>query len=220
MDELLLLGAHEARVLGVLIEKSLTTPDQYPLSLNAVTAGCNQKSNRDPVLALGESEVRSALEKLFVRHYAGHVHPAGGRVEKYRHNAAERLGCGTPQIAILAELLMRGPQTQGELRTRASRMHPFGSLAELDDALAPMIERGLVARHSPAPGSRAERYLQLVSPDLHALEAPAAVAAAAHAPPAPSPGLAGRVDALETEVATLRRRFARLAEQLGEPLGN
>ena len=228
MDELLRLEPTEARVLGVLIEKGLTTPDSYPLSVNAATAGANQKSNRDPVLDLSESEVAHTLETLVLRRYVGRVHPAGSRVEKFRHNAEERLHVGAAQLAVLAELLLRGPQTKGELRTRAGRMHAFDDVAALSDALAPLLEKGFLRRLDPAPGSRAERYEQLLAPGLHGeRESPAAPRSPADPgrgvglPPANEPfegGLGARVEALENDLATLRRQLASLAEKLGEAL--
>lgn len=161
----------EARVLGVLIEKELTTPDQYPLSLNTTTLGVNQKNNRDPVLDLMEGEVNVALQKLIRRGFVGSVHPVGSRVEKYRHNAAALLKLEAPQLAVLAELMLRGPQQPGELRGRVARMVPCESLERLAEILRPMVESGLVVRVDPLPGSRAERYAQRLAPDAHPLVA-------------------------------------------------
>lgn len=214
------LDALEARVFGVLIEKAMTTPDQYPLSLNATTAGCNQKSNRHPVLSLPESEVLNSLNKLMVHGLVGRVMQAGSRVEKFRHNGHERLQMGDAQLALLSELLVRGPQNPGELRQRASRMHDLPTLEALRSALQPMIDQGFVKLLPPSPGSRAEHYVQLLSPGLHALE---------ESPPAPSvrpsvqstaatPGASGRLEALEREVQRLRRQLDALSQSLGEPL--
>lgn len=229
------LDAIEARVLGVLVEKELTTPDQYPMTLNGVTLGCNQKSNRDPVLNLMESEVNAALGKLIVKGYVGSVHPMGSRVEKFRHNAGAVLNVGVPQVAVLAELLMRGPQQPGELRARVSRMTAVETLADLSKMLEPLLERGLVVRLPPSPGSRAENYAQTIAPTAHPVEAhaPAPVrgfgesaAALAHslsAAPAPMAGvdvapLEKRIADLEHEVRTLRRQLDALAWKLGEKL--
>jgi uncharacterized protein YceH (UPF0502 family) len=233
------LGAREARVLGVLIEKAFTTPEQYPLSLNATTAGANQKNNRDPVLELEQSEVLAALQKLIIAGLVGASHPAGGRVEKYRHNAQAVLELDDAQTAVVAELLLRGPQSPGELRGRASRMVPIDSLEELARLLAPLEERGLVARLAPAPGSRSERWCERLSPGREPAVAPRAPAAPApSAPPArplalalapaPSPGardedeepprLERRVAELEHEVGRLRRQLSHLAWQLGRKL--
>jgi len=169
------LEALEARVLGVLIEKELTTPDQYPLSLNGVTLGTNQKNNRDPVLDVLESDVNVAIQKLIRRSVVGSVHPLGSRVEKYRHNAGPLLSLEAPQLAVLAELLLRGPQAPGELRGRVSRMSPCDSLERLAEIMRPMIESGLVRRLDPLPGTRAERYAQTLAPTAHGL--PSVVAA-------------------------------------------
>lgn len=229
------LDAIEARVLGVLIEKELTTPDQYPMTLNGVTLGCNQKSNRDPVLELMESEVNAALGKMIVKGYVGSVHPMGSRVEKFRHNAGAVLNVGVPQVAILAELLMRGPQQPGELRARVSRMTKVDTLADLMELLKPLLERGLAVRLPPSPGSRAENYAQTLSPSAHPVDTqPAAsvrgfghaTAAIAHsaqaAPPAPSSfdatPLEKRIADLEHEVRMLRRQLDALAWKLGEKL--
>lgn len=227
MQEEQQLDALEARVFAVLIEKSTTTPDQYPLSLNATTSGCNQKSNRNPVLSLGESDVLNTLNKLMVHGLVGRVMQAGSRVEKFRHNGHERLQLGDAQLAILAELLMRGPQNPGELRQRASRMHEMASLDVLRAELQPLIHHGFVKQIAPSPGSRAERFVQLMCPDLHPLDEPAAAlssgtppsgAPASAAPAAPSAGAAARLATLEEEVARLRRQLDALSEALGEPL--
>ena len=206
MPQLPQLNSHEARVLGVLIEKALTTPDQYPLSINAAVNGCNQKSNRHPVTDYLEAEVHVALQGLIVKHLAGKVVPAGSRVEKFRHNAGETLGLDGGKLAVLAELMMRGPQTPGELRARVHRMSPTPQLADLMGRLGALVESGFVRRLDPAPGSRAERYAQLLCPDAHPLDAAPARAPAEPRAPAP-PGasdLEARVARLETEVSELR----------------
>ncbi|MDA1264719.1 MAG: YceH family protein [Planctomycetota bacterium] len=230
MDEL---NAHEARVLGVLIEKAYTTPDQYPLSLNGATNGCNQKSNRHPVTDFSEAEVTVALTGLKFKHLVGATTPAGSRVEKYRHNALEHFKLDAQSVAVLAELLLRGPQSKGELRPRASRMRKIDSLEELQQVLDKLMETGYARRHPPAPGSRAERFGHCLSndPTPAAGEAsPAASRASAasgasvsHATSAPLPastggGLESRVTQLEAEVERLRGHLVRLAEQLGETL--
>src|SRR5688500_14852368 len=163
----------ESRVLGVLIEKALTTPDQYPLSLNAVVAGCNQKNNRDPVLTMTEDEAFDALESLRGKQLAVRVDVANSRVHRYKQTAGETLRARTGEVAMLAELLLRGPQTIGELRGRASRMHAMESLDVAKDMLRALMERPepLAKQIPPAPGSRAERFVQLLCPDLHPLDA-------------------------------------------------
>lgn len=166
------LDPFEARVLGVLIEKNLTTPDLYPLTLHAVTLGTNQKSNRDPFMELLEGDVYAALQKLIRRGLAGSVHPVGARVEKFRHNTEAVLKIGTPQAAVLAELLMRGPQQPGELRTRANRMTPLDSQPALMETLKPLLENGIVVRIDPGAGSRVERFAQTLSTTAHPIDVP------------------------------------------------
>jgi uncharacterized protein YceH (UPF0502 family) len=192
------LEPHEARLFGVLIEKALTTPDQYPLTLNSATSGANQKTNRDPVLDLDETQVAIALEGLTQKHLVRRVFLEHSRVEKYSHRGGEMLNIETAALATLAELLMRGPQTLGELRARVTRMSRIESLEQMMTALTPLIERGYAQRVDPAPGSRAERYAQLLAPDLHAIET-------GPAPASSTSNLAERVAALELEVARLRQ---------------
>ena len=221
----------EARILGVLIEKSLATPDQYPLSLNTLVAGCNQKSNRDPLMLVSEAEARLTIEGLRMKHLAGITHPAGARVERYTHSAAERLGVPKPSLAVLAELLLRGPQARGELRSRANRMAPIETQEDLATILERLRAKELVAEHPPAPGSRAPRIATCLvqgSAPARAPEAPgssfAASAPKAATPPNPGAASAGahdaaaRLTALERELATLRRQLEGLAAKLGEPL--
>src|SRR6185436_3664469 len=159
----------ESRVLGVLIEKSTTTPEQYPLSTNALTNGCNQKNNRDPVLNLTEDQVFDAVEKLREKQLVVRVDAAGSRVHKYKHMATEVLRCRAGELAVLAEMLLRGPQTLGELRGRASRMAPMATLDDAKVMVRALMEREepLARELPPAPGSRAERYAQLLCPELH-----------------------------------------------------
>jgi len=232
MTDELKLDAIEARVLGVLIEKELTTPEQYPMTLNGATLGANQKSNRDPVLNLLESEVNAALGKMIVKGIVGSVHPMGSRVEKFRHNAEAIYKIGKPQAAMLAELMMRGPQQPGELRARVSRMSPCDTQAQLMEIMRPLLERGLVIRLEPAPGSRAESYAQTLAPTAHPLEsrpAPAmkayvAAVSAAQLAPAPSTppidteAYERRIADLEFQVGKLTRQISALAWKLGEKL--
>ena len=217
------LDPYEARLFGVLIEKALTTPEQYPLTVNAALNGANQKSNRDPVVSLEEDQVVVVLERLVQKYLARKVFPGNSRVEKYCHNGKDGLGLDTRELAIMAELLMRGPQTAGELRTRASRMQPIESLDQLTNILEPLIERGFMQRVAPVPGSRAERYVQLLSPGLHPLDAPQpAYASASPEPPGratPVANLAARLEALEAEVERLRQQFCTLAAKLGQTFG-
>ena len=223
-----LLNAHEARVLGVLVEKAFTTPDQYPLSLNALTNGCNQKSNRAPVTDYSEAEVTVALTGLRHKHLAGASLGAGSRVERWRHNAQEGLKVGERALAVLAELLLRGPQAPGELRTRCNRMRSVPSQEDLAQVLAELEGLGMVER---IRGGRADRWGQTLCPESgpaagegsgtdgaapaggasgSAATAGTAPTAAPSAPPAPG---------LEERVARLERQLAQLAEQLGATLG-
>lgn len=203
------LDALEARVLGVLVEKALTTPDQYPLTLNSATTGSNQKSNRQPVLSLDEDEVSRALTRLENKGLVRRVYPGNSRVEKYTQLAKEALGLPLTGIAVLAELLLRGPQTIGELRAHAGRMVELPSLDDLMSVLQPLLDDEYIERLAPAPGSRAERFLQRLSPGLHPIEIGAPSAYAAESVAA-APGLAARVEALEEEVARLRTIVERL----------
>jgi uncharacterized protein YceH (UPF0502 family) len=209
----------EARVLGVLIEKALTTPEQYPLSLNAVVVGANQKSNRDPVIALDEDRALAAIDALRQKGLVIQIDTVGSRVHKYKHAAQEKLAARTAEVALLAELLLRGPQTLGELRTRASRMTPFDSLDAVRDMLRALADRPEPLIHSlpPAPGSRAERYAQQLCPTLHPLDAPDAPAIAPPTPQSSSSGLGERITQLEQQVQQLQQAVAKLAQALGEP---
>jgi uncharacterized protein YceH (UPF0502 family) len=214
------LDPYEARLFGVLIEKALTTPEQYPLTVNAAMNGANQKSNRDPVLSLEEDQVVMALERLVQKYLARKVFPGNSRVEKYCHNGKDGLGLEAPELAIMAELLLRGPQTAGELRTRASRMQPIESLDQLTSIVEPLIERGFVQRVPAAPGSRAERYVQLLSPGLHPVDVPqsayAGTGSESPGPATPVANLAARIDALEADIERLRQQCRALAAKLGQ----
>jgi uncharacterized protein YceH (UPF0502 family) len=196
----------EQRVLGCLIEKRWTTPDQYPLSLNALRLACNQATNRDPVTDYDEATVREAAQRLcrygLARLASGH----GSRATKYRHLVEEALGLGREELAVLAVLLLRGPQTPGELKARTERMASLGSLAELDRVLAVLAERDFARRLERRPGQKEDRFEHLLGgSDGDALAVPAP------APPAPAGAdLEARVDALEADVASLREELAAL----------
>jgi len=217
----------EARVLGVLIEKELTTPESYPLSLNALVNGCNQKNNRDPLLSVGEAAVNDVILKLRVAGLVEFVQLAGQRVEKYRHKAAAALHLEPAEVAVLAELLLRGPQQPGELRSRAERMHPLPTLEALQTVLDSLAGKGLAMRLDRVPGERAVRWAQTLAPAAPPAGAPVAPAgpatasarpaeppASGHAPAAGS-DLVARVAALETDVARLSRRLRELESQAG-----
>jgi uncharacterized protein YceH (UPF0502 family) len=216
------LSAVEARIIGSLIEKQITTPDQYPLSLNALVAACNQKSNRDPAMQLGEQEVRDAVDGLARRHLVLEKSGFGSRVPKYQH-----IFCNTefgshrfspPETAIVCELLLRGPQTPGELRTRVPRLAelPDPSVIEsLLEALAARPGGAVVVQLARDPGRRDSRWAQCFTemPATTAVAPPDERPAAAAPPGNSAPGLAGRVAALEAEVATLRAELAALRRE-------
>jgi uncharacterized protein YceH (UPF0502 family) len=230
----------EQRVLGCLIEKRWTTPDQYPLSLNALRLACNQSTNRDPVTDYDEHTVREAAQRLskygLARLASGH----SSRAIKFRHLAEEALGLGREELAVLAVLLLRGPQTPGELKARSERMAPLATLDDVDAVLAVLIDRGYVRRVERRPGQKEDRFEQLFGGEAER----AAAASRAHLAPAteshgapgseshttPASGtpaapattgasrddeLAARVQALEAEVAALRSELASLQEALG-----
>jgi len=208
------LNAIELRVLGCLLEKEMTTPENYPLSLNALVNACNQKSNRDPVLTLDEGEITRALEKLRFKQYAL-ISGEGGRVTKYRHTLVEKFRFTPAELSLLCELLIRGPQTVGELRGRAERMHPFAELAEVEATLEELAERTppMVAKLPRQPGRKESRYCQLFAgePDLAALESGAAEAGGARGAADPE-----KLTRLEEEVASLRQEVADLRQVVAE----
>jgi uncharacterized protein YceH (UPF0502 family) len=200
----------EQRVLGCLLEKQRTTPDQYPLTLNALRLACNQSTNRDPVVDLDEATIRDALQGLGRRRFTRLASGQSSRAPKYRHLLDEALEVGAGDRAVLAILLLRGPQTPGELKLRTERLHPFASLEAVEQELDALAGRGLVARLDRRPGQKEVRFAHLLGADEPegAPEPPAAVAAAAD-------GLPARVAALEEEVGTLRAELARLRDELG-----
>ena len=207
------LTALEARILGALIEKEITTPEYYPLTLNGLLAACCQKNNREPVMALGADEVEQALaglqyDKKLVGTYSG----VGSRVVKYTHRLIETLGVDTPELALLCELLLRGPQTPGELRGRASRMHPFASPAEVKIALDGLAARQpdpYVVELPRAAGCKENRYAHALG-DVPAVDLAAAPRAAAAPVRERAPGGEDRIRALEERIAALEARLAAL----------
>ena len=203
-----LLDPVEARILGCLIEKQKTTPDGYPLTLNSPRLACNQSTNRDPVVDYDEELVFDHIQKLHRKELTRSASGHGSRSAKYRHLTAERLAIDEAGEALLAVLLLRGPQTPGELKTRTERMHAFGDLGELEQALEHMIEAGYVERLERRPGEKSERYRHLL--DEGAGE-PAAEVVADQPPQAvgESADLRTRVERLEEEVAELRARLER-----------
>jgi uncharacterized protein len=152
----------EIRVLGCLIEKQRTTPDQYPLSLNSLRLACNQTTNRDPVVDYDERTIKAALERMSDRGWTRFASGASSRALKYRHLLDEALGVSGEQLAVLAVLMLRGPQTPGELKQRTERLHQFGSTAEVVQTLDGLADRELVRRLERRPGQKEERYAQLL----------------------------------------------------------
>jgi uncharacterized protein len=202
----------ETRVLGSLVEKELTTPDYYPLSLNALVNACNQKSNRDPMMNLNENAASQALRSLEKEGLAGPADGMDNRVTKFEHRLQEAFNFDRREIAILCELLLRGPQTPGELRSRAERMHPFDDLGQVQSTLQRLAQREppLVKILPRQPGTKEARYAHLLSGDVQ-------IQASAAAPETPvSHGTADseRISCLENELATLRSEVANLKQQL------
>jgi uncharacterized protein YceH (UPF0502 family) len=206
----------EIRVLGCLIEKQRTTPDVYPLSLNGLRAACNQSTNRDPVVAYDEETIREALRRLGRRGWTRLA--SGARAAKYRHLLDEQPGLARDEQALLAVLMLRGPQTPGELRSRVERMQPFETFEAMEAVLERLAERDFVVRQPRRPGQKEERYAHLLSSDLDDEPTPAA----APAPPQPSPARAPereerdeRLDRLEARLEALAAEVADLRKQLG-----
>ncbi len=198
------LNTVEARVLGALIEKDLATPEYYPLSLNALTNACNQKTNREPVTAYDDATVAAAIDGLRTKRMAAAVSAAGSRVEKYAHRLSDNFNFSARELAILSVLLLRGPQTPGELRERAGRMHAFDDLEAVEATLNRLIEREpepLVKRLPRAPGTKEARYAHLFSGDVEV------------SVPEPQAAPPDRIARLESEVAALRADLDNLKEQ-------
>lgn len=199
----------ETRILGVLIEKERTVPDTYPLSLNALQAGCNQKSSRDPVIAASEAEILAALDAL--RAHSLIVESSGSRVCRYGHNFGRVLQLPSQSVALLASLMLRGPQTAAELRANTERLHRFADVSSVEAFLVELAERSagaLVVELPRAPGAREKRWAHLLSGQVEI------------APPAreqsPSSGLAERVAQLEARVDDLAAQLAALRSRLGD----
>ena len=218
----ILLTPVEARVLGALIEKEITTPEYYPLSLNALVNACNQKNNREPVMALDEVEVRQALHGLEDEHLAAPVR-GDGRVAKYEHHLQEVFNFTRAETAVICVLLLRGPQTPGELRGRTERMYKFDELSDVQTALQRLISRdpSLVKILPRQPGTKEARYAHLLSGDVESFESPAATTAYASATSyahssshaEEDPELKERMAQLEAEVAILTRELGELRQQ-------
>ena len=210
----ILLSEAEARVLGSLVEKELTTPEYYPLSLNALVNACNQKSNRDPVTNLDENAVQEAVRALDKKGLAGAADNMVSRVTKYEHRLQEAYNFTRHETALLAELLLRGPQTPGELRGRAGRMHAFDDLGVVHSTLRKLMERQppLVKVLARQPGTKEARYAHLLCGDVASNEAEPATTAAT-----PVNGKDDdRIARLEQQVAALQSEIVELKKQLGE----
>lgn len=212
------LSGAEARVIGCLLEKQVTTPEQYPLSVNAVTMACNQKTNREPVMNLSESEVQDLLDVLVRRHYLRTVSGFGNRVTKYEQRFCNSefgdLKMSPAEVAVITTLLLRGAQTPGELRSRASRMHEFSDMQEVEQTLEGLACREdgpYVVRLPREPGKRESRFMHLFSGEVDT-----AALAAESAPAADNESLTARVEALEEEVAGLKQRLDALLAHLGD----
>jgi uncharacterized protein YceH (UPF0502 family) len=202
----------EVRVLGALIEKDITTPEYYPMSLNALLNACNQKSNRDPVMQLDEDAVHDALEGLEQQRMAGPARGADGRVTKYEQRLQEVFNFTRPELAVLCVLLLRGPQTPGELRGRAERMHHFEALDDVQSALQKLMQRAppLARVLARQPGTKESRFAHLFAGDVVEQESPPLIRTVADRNPADTE----RIARLEEEVAELRREVGDVKDQL------
>ena len=205
-----LLSDNEVRALGALVEKEITTPDYYPLSLNALTNACNQRSNRDPVMSLTESDVTEALEGLRDKRLAREVSSFDSRVPKYAHQLADAFNFDRRETAVLCVLLLRGPQTPGELRGRTERMYTFDDLPAVEAVLHRLAERQppLVRQLPRRPGTKESRWAHLLAGEVETWEPPPS---SPDAPPEDE-----RVRRLEAEVEEIRREVADLKHQLNE----
>lgn len=212
------LSDREARVVGCLLEKQLTTPEQYPMTLNGLTTACNQKTNREPVMELSESDVQQTLDLLLRKHIIRTL--SGSRTMKYEHRFCNsefgNLKFSPQEVAVVTTLLLRGAQTPGELRTRTNRLHDFSDVAEVEQTLTDLANREdgpFCVRLAREPGKRESRFMHLFSGEV------SQAASAAEEPfsaASPDAGLAARVEALEAEVAELKQRLESLLQHLGD----
>jgi uncharacterized protein YceH (UPF0502 family) len=216
------LDSAEIRVLGCLLEKQQTTPDSYPLTLNALRLACNQATSRDPVVEYDEATVREAAQRLGRRGWARMTSYHGSRTAKYRHMLDEALGLSPDERALLCVLMLRGPQTLGELKQRSERLHAFADLKSVEDTLARLTERELGRWLERSPGQKEARYAHLLGEDGSASADDAAVPE----PAAVEPGverrtedIAGELARLRQELDALRRDVAALREELGAAAG-
>ncbi|MGN6258553.1 MAG: YceH family protein [Solirubrobacterales bacterium] len=213
--------AVEIRVAGCLVEKQRTTPDAYPLSLNALRLACNQSTNRDPVVDYDEATISEALRRLAQRGWTRLASGAATRARKYRHLLPEALGVVDDELALLAVLMLRGPQTPGELKQRSERLHRFDDLAAVQQTLERLLEREYVVRHPRRPGQKEDRFEQVLGGgEEGAEEQPSSASPEAAAPATASPRenvipAEDRLDRIERELAALRAELAELREALG-----
>ncbi|PTY00361.1 YceH family protein [Opitutus sp. ER46] len=216
MDEPLpVLSAAEIRVLGSLIEKQVTTPDNYPLSLNALTNACNQLSSRDPVVSYDEQTVVRALDRLRDKRLAIVYNGADSRVARYKHAFPEAVPVSPAELALLCVLMLRGPQTVGELRSRSERLHIFESLPAVEDTLNGLATRQppLVTKLPRQTGTKESRFVHLLAGPFDPAAATASdlpAASSASAPTAPAPSAPDRIEQLETQIAALQQELANL----------
>jgi uncharacterized protein len=204
----------EVRILGCLIEKQRTTPDQYPLSLNALRLACNQSTNRDPVVYYDEETIRGGLHRLGRRRYTRLASGHSSRASKYRHLLDDELHLDPAEQAVLAVLMLRGPQTPGELKQRTERMQGFASIGELEEVLTRLIDKQFVHELARRPGQKEERFMHRLSEDIEPEEGEPATAPAQVVVP-PPPRRDERMDRLEAEVAALREEIAAIKAELG-----
>ena len=218
----IVLTAAQARVLGALIEKEVTTPEYYPLSLNALINACNQRSNREPVMALDEEEVRQALHGLDDQHLSGRARSNDGRVAKYEHWLGEAFNFSRAETALLCVLLLRGPQTPGELRGRTDRLHRFEEIADVLAALQKLMERTppLAAVLPRQPGTKESRYAHLLSGGVETLPIAAVEAAFIPRETGQDSGHEERIAQLEATATELRQEVAALRQKIDDLLGN
>ena len=201
----------ETRVLGVLVEKQHTVPDSYPLTLNALVSGCNQKNARDPVMEASDTEVQEALDRLKTLSLA--IESSGGRVMRYAQNAGKVFGLPPQSVALLAVLFLRGPQTAGELRINSERLHKFGDILAVQGFLDELADKGFVKELPRQPGARETRWTHLLGDAHLGLESPEATPqrdSAGGSVPHADAALEGRIERLEAELAELKEKVARL----------
>ena len=224
LTESIMLSAPQARVLGALIEKEVTTPDYYPMSLNALINACNQRSNREPVMDLDEEDVRQALHRLEDLNLAGRARGADGRVTKYEHWLGEAFNFSRAETALVCVLLLRGPQTPGELRGRTERLHRFDELTDVVGGLQKLMERepALAAILPLQPGTKESRYAHLLSGGIETVSATEnALGRHAALPGAePDAGQENRIARLEATVTELRQELVALRQKIDDLFGD